>query len=85
MLGALLDRRAPLVIPSTRLDAIGQSLQIDRETLITQGIVSLLQEKKRPALLGRLERLGRHGAESKKALVQALHEGAIANIRSGRM
>jgi hypothetical protein len=66
-----------MVIPSTLLDEIGQSLQVDRETLITQGIVSLLKEKKRLALLDRLERLGCHGVESREALEQAIHEGAI--------
>jgi len=67
-----------MVMPSTLLDEIGQALQVDRETLITQGIVSLLNEKKRRALLDRLELLVRHGVRSREALEQAIHEGTIA-------
>lgn len=43
-----------MAIPGAFMDEIRQVVKVDRETLITRGMVSLLKEKKRLVLLERL-------------------------------
>ena len=64
-----------MAIPAALMDEISQFVQVDRETLITRGIASLLNEKKRLMLLERLQLLARHGVRSREELEQAIQDG----------
>ncbi|MBI3327383.1 MAG: hypothetical protein HYZ81_11875 [Nitrospinae bacterium] len=66
-----------MTIPSAFMDEISQYVKVDRETLRTQGIVSLLKDKKHAVLLERLQILARHGVTSRETLERAIQEGEV--------
>jgi hypothetical protein len=66
-----------MAIPGALMDEISQFVKVDRETLITRGIASLLKERKRLVLLERLQLLARHGVRSRQELEWAIQEGKV--------
>jgi hypothetical protein len=66
-----------MAIPGALVDEISQFVKVDRETLITRGIASLLKERKRLVLLERLQLLTRHGVQSRQELERAIQEGRV--------
>lgn len=60
------------------MEEISQALNVDRETLIAQGLASLLKEKKRVLMLERLELLARYHVPSREALERAIQTGQLA-------
>ena len=66
-----------MAIPGALMDKISQFVNVDRDTLIAQGVASLLKEKKRMVLLERLQLLARHGVRARQELEQAIREGEV--------
>jgi len=59
------------------LDQISQEINLDRETLINQGIRSFLKEKRTALMLDRLQILSRYQVTSKEGLQQKIEAGEI--------
>lgn len=59
------------------IDEISRYINVDRDTLVTKGIQSLLKEKKREIMIEKLELLSRYGISSKEALEDKIKKGEI--------
>ena len=62
---------------SSMIDEISRYTNIDRDSLITKGIQSLLREKKKNVLLERLKLLSRYDSKSKEELERKIENGEI--------
>ena len=67
-----------MTISGAFMEEISQTLKVDREALIAQGIASLLRDKKRVLMLERLQLLAHYGLPSREALEQAVQAGPVA-------
>ncbi|MGH8055999.1 MAG: hypothetical protein ACREOH_02005 [Candidatus Entotheonellia bacterium] len=67
-----------MTISGAFMEEISQALNVDRETLIAQGIASLLKDRKRRLMLERLQRLAHYALPSREALEQAVQAGKVA-------
>jgi hypothetical protein len=70
-------RSENMAIPGPFMDEMIQLVKVDRDTLISRGIASLLKEQKRLVLLERLQLLARHGVRGREALKWAIQEGSV--------
>jgi hypothetical protein len=59
------------------MDEMNQLVKVDRDTLISRDIASLLKEQKRLVRLERLQLLARHGVRGREALERAIQEGSV--------
>jgi len=66
-----------MVMRSSTIDEISRYINLDKETLITKGIQSLLKEKKRAIMLERLKLLYRYRIVSKEELEDKIEKGDI--------
>lgn len=66
-----------MVMRSSTIDEISRYINLDKETLITKGIQSLLKEKRRAVMLERLELLHRYRIVSKEELEDKIEKGDV--------
>jgi len=64
---------------TTLVDQISRDLNLDRRTLISQGIRSFLKDKRRAVLLERLELLSRNGVAIKEELRRKIETGEVTD------
>lgn len=64
-------------IKSSVIEEISRYTNIDKESLITRGIQSLLKEKKKSILLERLILLSRYESRAKEELERKIENGEI--------
>lgn len=67
-----------MTISGAFMEEISQALNVDRETLIAQGVASLLKDRKRRLMLERLQLLAHYALPSREALEQAFQAGKVA-------
>jgi hypothetical protein len=70
-------RSENMAIPGALMDEISQFVKVDRDTLISRGIASLLKETKCLVLLERLQLLARHGVRGREELERAIQEASV--------
>jgi hypothetical protein len=64
---------------TTLVDQISRDLNLDRRTLIGQGIRSFLKDRRRSVLLERLELLSRNGVAVKEELQRKIETGEVTD------
>ena len=64
---------------TTLVDQISRDLNLDRRTLLSQGVRSFLKDRRRAVLLERLELLSRNGVAAEEELQRKIETGEVAD------